>query len=186
MPMDDILLDSEERMEKAIEVFEHSLRGIRSGRASRALVETVRVDYYGALTPLQQLANIGIPEPQLIVIRPFDPSSIGAIEKAILKSDIGITPSNDGKLVRLAVPPLSEERRKQLASQVRKMGEETKVSLRNIRRDGNKQADREQADSLLSEDDAHKTKDEIQDLIKQYEKKVDEHVAGKSDEIMTI
>lgn len=186
MPADDILLETDDRMEKAIEVIEHNLRGIRSGRASRALVEGIKVDYYGALTPLLQLANIGVPEPQLIVIRPFDPSCIGAIEKAILKSDIGITPSNDGKLVRLAVPPLSEERRTQLANQVKKMGEETKVALRNIRRDANKQVDQEEGDGTLTEDEAHKTKEDVQELIKKYESTVDEHVKTKSEEIMTV
>lgn len=186
MPKDDILLDAEERMESAVNVLAGSLRTIRSGRASRALVEHIKVDYYGAQTALLQLANIGVPEPQLIVIRPFDPGSLSAIEKAIHKSDIGINPQSDGKLIRLALPPLSEERRKQLGSQVKKMGEETKVSLRNIRRDANKLADQEEDDSAMSEDDAAKTKDEIQDLIKQYEEKVGNLVKAKTEEIMTI
>jgi len=186
MPSDEILLEAEEKMEKAVGVLEHTLRGLRSGRASRALVENIRVEYYGAQTPLPQLANIGVPEPQLIVIRPFDPTSVGAIEKAILKSDIGITPQSDGKLIRLAVPPLSEERRKQLAAQVKKMGEEAKVSLRNIRRDANRQVNREKDEGALSEDDARRTKDDVQDLTKKYEAQVDEHVESKTEEIMTI
>jgi ribosome recycling factor len=186
MPMDDILLDAEERMEKAAQVLETGLRTVRSGRASRALVEHIKVDYYGAQTLLLQLANIGVPEPQLIVIRPFDPTCLGAIEKAILKSDIGINPQNDGKLIRLALPPLSEERRRQLAAQVKNMGEETKVALRNVRRDANKVVDQEEDDSVLSEDDARKTKHEIQELIKQYEEKVDTLIKAKTAEIMTV
>ncbi len=186
MPKDDILLDAEERMESAVNMLGGSLRTIRSGRASRALVEHIKVDYYGAQTALLQLANIGVPEPQLIVIRPFDPGALSAIEKAILKSDIGINPQSDGKLIRLALPPLSEERRKQLGAQVKKMGEETKVSLRNVRRDANKLADQEEDDGAMSEDDAANTKDEIQELIKQYEEKVDNLVKSKTEEIMTI
>ena len=186
MPKDDILLDAEERMEKVAQILEANLRTIRSGRASRALVEHIRVEYYGAQTPLMQLANIGVPEPQLIVIRPFDPTALAGIEKAILKSDIGITPQNDGKMIRLGIPPLSEERRKQLAAQVKGMGEETKVALRNVRRDANKTADNEEEQSILTEDDAFKTKEEIQELLRQFEEKVDELVKGKTKDIMTI
>lgn len=186
MPADDILLEAEEKMEKAVEVLEHSLRGLRGGRASRALVEHIRVNYYGAQTPLSQIANIGVPEPQLIVIRPFDPSAAAEIEKAILKSDLGIHPNNDGKMIRLVLPPLSEERRTRLAAQVRKMGEEAKVALRNVRRDANRQIEKEQDEGLLTEDQALRAREDVQDLIKKYEETVDEHVKAKTDEVMTI
>ena len=186
MPKDDIILEAEEKMEKAVQVLDSSLRTIRSGRASRGLVEHVKVNYYGQQSPLNQIANIGVPEPQLIVIRPFDPSALGEIEKAILRADLGINPQNDGKLIRLAVPPLSEDRRKQLATQVKNMGEEAKVALRNIRRDANKTIDREEDESTITEDDAHRGKEEIQELIHEYENKVDEMVKSKSDEIMTV
>lgn len=186
MPKDDIILEAEEKMEKAAQVLDSSLRTIRSGRASRGLVEHVKVNYYGQQSPLNQIANIGVPEPQLIVIRPFDPSALGEIEKAILRADIGINPQNDGKLIRLAVPPLSEDRRKQLATQVKHMGEEAKVALRNIRRDANKTIDREEDESIITEDDAHRGKEDILELIHEYENKVDEMIKSKSDEIMTV
>jgi len=186
MPADDILLDAEERMEKAVDSLGHSLRTVRTGRASPALLDHIRVDYYGSPTPLRQLANIGAPEPQLIVILPFDPGCIKDIERAVQQSDIGITPQNDGKFIRLVIPPLSEERRKQLASQVREMGEETKVAIRNIRRDANKTADQEKRDGVLAEDEAFRTRDEIQSLTRDYEGKVDEVVKAKSDEVMTF
>lgn len=186
MPKDDIILEAEEKMEKAVQVLDSSLRTIRSGRASRGLVEHIKVSYYGQQSPLNQIANIGVPEPQLIVIRPFDPSALAEIEKAILRADLGINPQNDGKLIRLAVPPLSEDRRKQLATQVKNMGEEAKVALRNIRRDANKTIDREEDESVITEDDAHRGKEEIQELIHEYEKKVDEMVKSKSEEIMTV
>jgi len=147
MSAEEVYLEAADKMEKAIAALEGQLR---------ALVDRIRVDYYGAQTPLGQIANIAVPNPQLIVIRPFDPTANKAIEKAILQSDIGITPNNDGKLIRLAIPPLSEERRKQLAALVRNAGEQAKVAIRNIRRE----------------------------LTKDSEKKVDALVVKKSDEIM--
>jgi ribosome recycling factor len=186
MPVDDILLDTEDKMDKTVQLLETSLRTIRSGRASRALVEHIRVEYYGTQSALGQIANIGVPEAQLIVVRPFDPTALSAIEKAIQKSDIGINPQNDGKLIRIVIPPLSEERRRHLATQVKNMGEETKVSLRNIRREGNKQAENEEDGGTITEDESKKTKEDIQDLIKQYEEKVDHVVKAKTQEIMTI
>ncbi len=184
MSVEGACLEASEKMEKAVGVLEHQFRTIRSGRASPALVDHVKVDYYGSPTPLGQIANIASPDPQLIVIRPFDPSALKDIEKALLKSDVGITPNNDGKLIRLAVPPLSEERRKQLAHQVRQMGEQTKVAVRNVRRDANREIDKLESDSALSEDDAYKAKDDIQELTKGSEQKVDDLVTKKSEEIM--
>ena len=149
-----------------------------------ALVDQVRVDYYGAQTPLNQIANIAAPDPQLIVVRPFDPTAAKAIEKAILQSDIGITPANDGKLIRLAIPPLSEERRKQLASQVRNMGEQARIAVRNVRREANREVGKLEDDSKIPEDDAFKAREEIQELTKAAEDKISKIIARKSEDIM--
>ena len=171
---DDILLETEERMEKAVEHLSTEYRGIRSGRATPGLVENIRVDYYGSMQPLKATSSIAIPEPRLIVIKPFDPSSIKSIEKALQTSDLGIQPSNDGKLLRLEIPPLSEERRRQLAGLVKEKGEDARVAIRNIRRDGNRQTDKAEKDKQLSEDEQRELKDEIQKLTKQYEENVDD------------
>lgn len=184
MSAEEVYLEASEKMEKAVGALETQLRTVRTGRASPALVDHVRIEYYGTQTPLGQIANIATPDPQLIVIRPFDPTAAKSIEKAILQSDIGITPNSDGKLIRLAIPPLSEERRKQLSGQVRTMGEQTKVALRSIRREANRDVDKLKEDKSIPEDDAYKTKDEIQDLTKESEKKVDDLVKRKSEEIM--
>ena len=184
MPADDICLEAMDRMEKSVEALEHKLRTVRTGRASAALVDGIRVDYYGSPTPLRQIANIATPEAQLIVIRPFDPSSAKAIEKAILASEIGITPQNDGKFIRLNVPPLSEERRKRLAAQVRDIGEEAKVAVRNIRRDANKEMDREEKEKTIGEDEAFRGKEEVQKATKDAETRIDGIVERKSEEIL--
>lgn len=186
MPYDDILLDVEERMEKAVLSLKSQFRTLRSGRANPGLVENVKVEAYGAATDLRQIATISVPEPRQIVIRPFDRTLIGDIERALLKSDIGLTPNNDGKMIRLPVPPLSEERRKQMVSRIRSMSEDAKVAIRNVRRDGNKQAEKEEKDSILSEDDLHGLKDEIQELTKKYEQQVDDALAEKTEELMEV
>src|ERR1700731_4832261 len=141
MTSDEILLDCEERMEKAVNVFRDELRGLRTGRATPALVDGLRVEYYGSPTPLKQLAQISTPDPQQIVIKPFDPSILKEIDKAIRSSDLGMSPNNDGKIIRLTVPPMSGEQRQKLASRIKKSSEEAKVASRNIRRDGNKAFD---------------------------------------------
>ena len=186
MDYDEVLLDAEERMEKALEVLHGELRSMRTGRAHPGLVDTIRVDYYGSPTPLKQLSNITAPEPDLLVVKPFDPGSVGDIEKGILKSDIGISPQNDGKVIRLKIPPLSEERRKQLVSRAKELGEESRVALRNIRRDANKHGDQLQKDGTLSEDDAHRLKDEIQTLTKKMETSVETNLQRKTKELMEI
>lgn len=186
MPVDDILLDTEERMEKALEVFRDNLRGIRTGTANAGLVENVRVDYYGSPTPLKQLAQIAVPDPSMIVIKPYDPSSIGEIEKAIQSSDIGIHPQNDGKVVRLSIPPLSEERRQQLVTRVKNLAEETRVAIRNVRRDANKQLEREEGESIITEDELHRAKDDVQELTDQYEDEVEETLEKKNEDIMRV
>jgi len=184
MAVEEAYLEASDKMEKAVGVLAHQLRTIRTGRASAALVDQIRIDYYGAQTPLGQIANIATPDPQLIVIRPFDPSIVKTVEKAILQSEIGITPNTQGKLIRLAIPPLSEERRKQLAGQVRGMGEQAKVAVRNVRREANREIDKLKDDKAISEDEAYKTKEDVQELTKESEEKIDEVVRKKSEEIM--
>jgi ribosome recycling factor len=186
MPIDDILLDAEERMEKAVDVFATGLRGIRTGTASAGLVESIRVDYYGSPTPLRQLAQIAVPDPQLIVIKPYDPNSLPEVEKAIQVSDIGIHPQNDGKVIRLSIPGLSQERREQLVGRIKNMAEEARIAVRNIRRDANRHLDREEKDSSISEDDCRRAKDEVQELTDEYELKVDELLKKKSADIMRV
>jgi len=183
MAVDDILLDTEERMDKTGTTLKQQLVGIRTGRAHSALVDNIKVDYYGAPTPLKQIASISVPEATMLLIKPFDPSSLPEIEKAILKSNMGITPSNDGKLIRLVLPPLSEERRRQLVIQVKDMGEQAKISIRNIRRDANKSVEKEDG---LSEDQTYDAKDNIQNLLQTYEKQVQETINEKSKELMEI
>ena len=184
MDMDEILLDCEERMQKAYDYFIGELRGIRTGRASPALVEHLKVEYYGSPTDLRQLAAISAPEPDLIVIKPFDPSSVKAIEKAIQTSDLGITPMSDGKLIRLPVPALSGDRRQQIATQLKRMAEEARVAIRNVRRDANKAADKGKSEGELIEDDQVKCKEEVQKLTDEYSKKIDEALDAKTKEIM--
>lgn len=186
MPVDDVLLDAEDRMEKALAVFSDNLRGIRTGSASAGLVESIRVDYYGSPTPLKQLAQIAVPDPQLIVIKPYDPNSIGDVEKAIQVSDIGINPQTDGKVIRLSIPGLSQERREQLVMRVKNLAEEARVAVRNIRRDANRQLDKEQKQSAISEDDCRRAKDDVQELTDQYEGEIEEVLRKKSDEIMRV
>ena len=183
MSLDEICFEAEAKMEKAVSFLGGELRGIRTGRATTGLVEHIKVDYYGSSTPLQQLASLATPEANLIVIKPFDPSSIKDIERAILASELGITPQSDKRVIRLTVPPLSGERRKQLANQVKQMAEQGRISIRNIRREANKHIDQEQKDKKASEDEAAKGKDEIQELTKKYEEKVGELLKGKLAEI---
>ena len=184
MSVDDILLETEEKMEGAVAHLAQELRGLRSGRASPALVDGLRVDYYGAMTPLSQMAQIGCPEPRLIVIKPFDATAIPGIEKAIRTSNLGLNPMSDGKVIRLTVPPLSDERRKQLVKHVKDQGETANVAIRNVRRDGNKAADVSFADREVTEDQLDGAKESIQELTKTYEGKVKELVDKKSAELM--
>ncbi len=184
MDQDEILLDAEERMEKAAAVLHDQLKGLRTGRATPGLVDSVRVDYYGSPTPLKQIANISVPEPQQIVIRPFDASVLGAIAKAIQASDLGLSPNSDGRLIRLNIPALSTERRRQLSSRVKELAEEARISIRNIRRDANKHADQSEKEKVLSEDDCKHCKTEIQELTKKYEGKVNATSDAKEKDIM--
>lgn len=184
MQPDEILLDAEDRMQKAVDVFKDSLQGLRTGRATPGLVDSVRVNYHGSPTPLKQLANISCPEPQQIVIRPFDQSIVTEIVKAIQASDAGMAPNSDGRLIRINVPALSTERRRELTQRVGKFAEEARVSIRNIRRDANKHAETSEKDKLISEDELKTTKDEIQDLTKKFEGIVNDQAKDKEQEIM--
>lgn len=184
MDQDEILMDAEERMEKAVQVFHGQLKGLRTGRATPGLVDSIRVDYYGSPTPLKQLATISVPEPQQILIRPFDASALSNIAKAIQASDVGLSPNSDGRVIRLNIPPLSTERRRQLVARVKEFAEEARVAIRNIRRDANKHADQAEKDKVLSEDARNDTKDQIQNLTKRYENQVNEEAATKETDIM--
>jgi ribosome recycling factor len=184
MTSDEILLDTEERMEKAVNVYRDELRGLRTGRATPALVDSLRVDAYGSPTPLKQLAQIGTPDPQSIVIRPFDPNTLKDIEKAIRSSDLGMSPNNDGKMIRLTVPPMSGEQRQKMVARVKKSAEEAKVACRNIRRDGNKHFDAAEKGKEMTEDDRDRGKEEVQSLLKKYEEKIDEMAERKKKEIL--
>lgn len=180
----DVLKEAKERMDKTIEVLQADLRSIRTGRASPALIERLSVDYYGSATPLNQLAGISVPEPRLLMIRPWDRSTIGIIEKAILKSDLGMTPTNDGQAIRLKVPELTEERRRDLTKVVARRVEEARVSVRNIRRDGIDMLRDLEKEKLIDEDQLFEGREEIQKLTDQYIKEVDEIGRAKEAEIL--
>lgn len=184
MAADDILMDTEERMDKAIAVLKHNLTGIRTGRANPGLVDSLRVEAYGSQAPLKTLASISTPEPQQIVIRPYDTSIIKEIEKAIVAGDLGLNPQNDGRLIRLNIPPLSTDVRKKLVTRIKELAEEAKVALRNIRRDGNKAADQAEKDKLISEDERDSMKDEIQELTKKYETEATDLAKNRESDVM--
>jgi ribosome recycling factor len=184
MTADEILLDTEERMEKAVKVFGDELRGLRTGRATPALVDSLRVEYYGSPTPIKQLANITTPDPQQIVIKPFDPSVLKDIEKAIRSSDLGMSPNNDGKIIRMQVPPMSGEQRQKLVTRIKKSAEDARVSCRNIRRDGNKDFDAAEKSKEMTEDERDSGKEQVQALLKTYEEKVNDLAEKKTKEIL--
>ncbi|HWE07164.1 MAG TPA: ribosome recycling factor, partial [Rhizomicrobium sp.] len=179
MPADDILFDAEEAMEKAMEHLKHELRGIRTGRATPALVEHIKVDYYGSPTDLKSIASISVPEAKQLLIKPFSPGDLKAIEKAINDSKVGLTPHSDGKQLRLMLPPLSQERRLQLAGQCKGFAETAKIAIRNARRDANKLIDTEHKGSVMTEDQANAAKEQVQELTKATEGKIDELIEHK-------
>lgn len=186
MPLDDILLDCEEHMEKTVDHLRQELRGIRTGRASPALVEHIKVDYYGSPTDLRAIAAIAIPEATQILIKPFSPQDVKAVERAINEANIGMTPHSDGKQIRLVLPPLSQERRLQLVGQIKVLAEQAKVAVRNARREANKLVETEEKGGILTEDQAKDGKEQIQELTKTYEGKIDEVTEHKRQEIMTV
>jgi ribosome recycling factor len=184
MTTDEILLDVEERMEKAIRKLKGDLAGIRTGRANPGLVDSLRVELYGSAVPIKQVASVGAPEPNQIVIRPYDPGTAKEIEKAIQTSDLGFNPQSDGRVIRLNVPPLSTEVRRKMVGRVKELAEETKVAIRNIRRDGNKQAEQGEKDKDFSEDARDQAKDEIQELTKTYEARATDLAKAREKEVM--
>jgi ribosome recycling factor len=184
MSVDAITSESKSKMEKAVAVLQDELKGFRTGRASTALVDNIKVDYYGTLTPIKQLASLATPQADAIMIKPFDAGALQGIEKAIKSSDLSIAPVIEGKFIRLSIPPLSEERRKQLVNQAKQTGENAKVSVRNVRRDANKHLEKEEKDSIITEDDLKGGKKHMDDLTKSFVDKVDQMVKHKSDEIL--
>ena len=186
MPIDDILLDAEDQMEKAIEHLKHELRTIRTGRASPAMVEHIKVDYYGTPTDIRSIAMISVPEATQILIKPFSPGDLKWIEKAINDAKLPLTPHSDGKQVRLILPPMSQETRLKMAGQVKGMAEDVKIRIRNARRDANKLIDTELKGSVITEDEASGAKEQTQELTKTYEGKVDEMVEHKRKEVMEV
>jgi ribosome recycling factor len=181
-----ILADIRAHMEKTMEHVHREFSSIRTGRASTALLDGINVDYYGTSTPLNQLANISVPDSKLLMITPYDKGGLKDIEKAILKSDLGLTPNNDGKVVRIPIPELTEDRRKDLVKVVRRLAEDSKVSLRGIRRDGNDAAKKGEKDGDIPEDESHGIQDEIQKATDEYSKKIDSVLKAKEEEIMEI
>lgn len=182
--IESIFKDTRESMEKSIVALKNELNRIRTGRASLSILDDIRVDYYGTLTPLDQMASLSVPESRLITIQPWDVSIIKEIEKVILKSDLGLTPSNDGKLIRISIPTLTEERRKQLVKVVQKKGEEHKIAVRNIRRDSNDLLKGLKKDGDISEDDAFRAQDQVQKITDEHTKRMDEICKEKEQEIL--
>jgi ribosome recycling factor len=186
MSVDAVMLDAEERMEKAIGVLKNALSGIRTGRATPGLVDSVRVEVYGSQTPLKQLASIGAPEPNQLVIRPYDASTIKEIEKAIVASDLGLNPQNDGKIIRINIPALSTDVRKKLVARIKELSEEAKIAVRSIRRDANKLIETAEKEKEISEDDCNRLKDEVQELTKKYETSATDLAKARENDVMEV
>ncbi|MBN1283504.1 MAG: ribosome recycling factor [Proteobacteria bacterium] len=185
--MDNTVFDkSQEKMKKALEAFRHELSKLRTGRASLAVLDDVRVEYYGTQTPLNQLATMSVPDPRTIVIQPWDHSAASAIEKAIQKADLGLNPANDGKVIRLPVPPLNEERRIELVKVIKKHGEDCKVIVRNVRRDANEELKVLKKASEITEDEERKAHDRVQKLTDDFIKQVDDAIAHKEKDVMQL
>jgi len=184
--VDEIFEDLKERMGKSIESLKREYSRLRTGRASISLLDGIRVSYYDTPTPLNQMASLAVPEPRLIVIQPWDKTAIEDIEKAILKSELGLTPINDGKVIRIAIPPLTEERRKELVKVARKMSEDNKVAIRNIRRDANEMLKDLKTEKEITEDDLYRSQEEVQKTTDQFISQVDELCAAKEKEILEI
>lgn len=181
-----VLDNAKNKMDKAISVASDELKGIRTGRASAGLLDRINVDYYGTPTPIKQLASINVPESQLITIQPWDKSTLPSIEKAIMSSDLGVMPSNDGNLIRLSMPPLTEERRKELTKVVHRLGEEAKIAIRNVRRDAIEELKHLQKEGKISEDDYYREHDHVQNFTDKHTQKVDEIIKAKEEELMSV
>jgi ribosome recycling factor len=183
---DEVLTETRRKMDKVLESMARDLSRVRTGRASVALLEGIKVDCYGTSMPLPQVASLAAPEARLLTVQPWDPTVLGDIEKAILKSDLGLNPVNDGKIIRLPIPTLTTERRKELVKMVKKMEEEAKVALRNVRREANEDFKEMKKEKLLSEDDAHRGQEEVQKVTDEYIKKTEVQAAEKEKEIMSF
>ena len=186
MDRKEILIDAKNRMDNSLEVLHHDLAKVRTGRASASLLDSVLIEYYGQQVPINQAATISVPEPRLIVIQPWEKSVMGEIEKAIQKSDLGLNPANDGNLIRIPIPPLNEERRKEMVKLVKKFGEEARIAVRNIRRDANDHLKKLEKSNELSEDELSVELDEIQKLTDGHTAKIDEILSSKEKEVMEI
>lgn len=186
MNVDDILLETEERMEKAVGSLDRDFTKLRTGRATTGLVDGIKADYYGTATPISQMASVAVPDSRTLTIQPWDKGGMAAIEKAILKSDLGLTPINDGKIIRISIPPLTEERRKDLVKVARKYGEEAKVAVRNVRRDANDSLKKAEKEKEITADDLKRSTDEVQKLTDKYVGEIDGRCAAKEKEIMEI
>jgi len=184
MSVEEILFDAEERMEKALAKLKQDLTGIRTGRANPGMVDSLRVEAYGSPVPIKQIASVSAPEPQQLVIRPYDPGTIKDIEKGIIASDLGLAPQSDGKVIRLNIPPLSGEVRRKMVARTKELAEETKVAVRNIHRDANQQAELEKKDKELTEDECDATLEDVQKLTKKFEDKANELAKAKEAEVM--
>lgn len=184
--LEELNAEAKRRMSKTVEDLRHELASIRTGRASVSILDPVRVDYYGSPLPLNQVANLSTPEPSLIMVQPWDVSQIGAIEKAIMRSNLGLTPANNGTVIRLPIPPLTEERRKELVKQLHRIVEQHRVAARNVRRDANEIAKKMLKDKKISEDEQHRNHDEIQKLTDSFIKEIEAVGAGKQKEILEI
>jgi len=179
---------AEDRMNKALDVLKKELAALRTGRASLAILDGIMVDYYGTPTHLNQVANLSVPDPRLIIVQPWEAKMLGEIEKAIMKSDVGLTPTNDGKIIRLSIPPLTEERRQQIVKQAKKLAEDARVAIRNVRRDVNDDIKKKSKDKEVhvSEDEVKKLQDDVQKITDNHIKKIDDFLAHKEKEIMTV
>ena len=186
MDIDSILLDAEDRMEKALAAQERDFSKLRTGRASTALVDGIKGDYYGTPTPISQMASVAVPDSRTVTIQPWDKGGISVIEKAILKSDLGLTPINDGKVIRIMIPPLTEDRRKDLVKVARKYTEDAKVAVRNVRRDANDSLKKLEKDKAISEDEQKKASEDVQKLTDKFVADADKKCADKEKEIMEI
>ncbi len=184
--MEEILEETKRRMEKSVEAVAQQLARLRSGKATPALLEGIKVDYYGTMVPINQIASISTPEPRLLVVHPWDKSAVPAVEKAIQASDLGLTPNSDGTVIRIPIPPLTEERRRELVKVAKKIAEEGKVAIRNIRREIIEDIKTRQKEGELPEDDSFRLQEKVQEITEKYSKKIDELFKAKEEEIMTV
>ncbi len=184
--IDDLIQDATRRMDKSVESTQGEFNGVRTGRASAALLDRIQVDYYGQSTPLKQLATINVPEPRLLTVQPFDPSSVKSIERAILESELGLTPSNDGKVIRLPIPQLTEERRKELVKVVRQIAEDGRIAVRNVRRDVDRRLKELSQKGEVGKDEEHRAEERVQKLTDEHTGKIDELLKRKEAEITEV